>query len=120
VDFDALIRTGRWPDFEPTSTVLLEVVDTAVRTRRPGTVRIVDYHNTQVTLEADSPDGGWVVLNDIWQPWWFATIDGRSAPILQANVLFRAVEVPAGRHTIVFRFLPLSGAWQQVKARLSL
>jgi hypothetical protein len=118
-DFDALLRTGRWPDFDPTATLLLERVPTAATAprRRPGTVRIVDYANTLVTIEADSPDGGWVVLNDIWQQWWFASIDGNSAPLLKANVLFRAVQVPAGRHTVTFRFEPLRGAWAQLMER---
>jgi hypothetical protein len=117
-DFEALLRTGRWPEFDPTSTVLLEGASTSGSRRRPGTVRILDYANTSVTIEANSPDGGWVVLNDIWQQWWFAGINGNPAPMLKANVLFRAVEVPPGRHTVVFRFEPLRGAWNQLTARI--
>ena len=83
--------------------------------RRPGRARIVSYRNTEVVLEADSPDGGWVVLNDLWHPWWFAEIDGRPAEILRANVLFRAVAVPPGRHTLRFRFRPIAGAWAQLR-----
>jgi hypothetical protein len=118
-DFATLLGTGQWPEFDPTATVLLEaapLVATPAR-RRPGTVRILDYANTVVSIEADSPDGGWVVLNDIWQQWWFATIDGTPAPLLKANVLFRAVQVPAGRHTVTFRFQPLRGAWSQLLER---
>ena len=70
----------------------------------PGNVRIVSYRNTEVILEADSPDGGWVVLNDLWHPWWFAEVDGKPAEILRANVLFRAVAVPPGRHRVRFAF----------------
>ena len=77
-------------------------------------MRIVSYRNTEVILEADSPDGGWVVLNDLWHPWWFAEVDGKPAPILRANVLFRAVAVAPGRHTVRFRFRPLAGAWAQL------
>ena len=65
-------------------------------------MRIVSYRNTEVILEADSPDGGWVVLNDLWHPWWFAEVDGKPAEILRANVLFRAVAVPPGRHMVRF------------------
>jgi hypothetical protein len=74
----------------------------------------VSYHDTQVVLEADSAEGGWVVLNDPWQPWWFASIDGRPAEILRANVLFRALAVPRGRHIVRFEFRPLAGAWKQL------
>jgi hypothetical protein len=107
-DFAALLDTGNWPEVDPARTVLLETVGASSPKRRPGTARIVDCDTTVVTLDADSPDGGFVVLNDIWHRWWTVEIDGRAAPLLRANVLFRAVEVPAGRHRIVFRFRPLA------------
>jgi uncharacterized membrane protein YfhO len=44
----------------------------------------------------------------IGYPGWVAEIDRRTVPILRANVLFRAVEVPAGSHRVVFRFAPFS------------
>lgn len=76
------------------------------------------YSNTEIDIDVDSPDGGWVVLNDIWHPWWFAQLaperDGPELEILRANVLFRAVAVEAGRHRIRFEFRPLEGAWQQL------
>ena len=72
-------------------------------------MRIASYRNTEVVLEADSPDGGWVVLNDLWHPWWFAEVDGKPAEILRANVLFRAVAVPPGRHVVRFTFRPIAG-----------
>jgi hypothetical protein len=80
-------------------------------------VRILSYRNTEVAVEADSPDGGWVVLNDLWHPWWFADIDGRPADLLRANVLFRAVAVPPGRHAVRFTFRPIRGAWAQISGR---
>ena len=80
-------------------------------------MRILSYANTEVVLEADSPEGGWVVLNDVWHPWWFADIDGAPAEILRANVLFRAAAVPPGKHTLRFQFRPIAGAWCQLWAR---
>ena len=35
-------------------------------------------------------------------------MDGKRRPILRANLLFRGVEVGPGRHTVEFRFRPLS------------
>ncbi|MEQ1670022.1 MAG: hypothetical protein ABL893_04105, partial [Hyphomicrobium sp.] len=115
-DFNAISASGQWPNANPEETIVLEA-EPSGRGRKPGEVRITAYHNTHVTLEADSPDGGFVVLNDIWQPWWFAAIDGADVPMLRANVLFRAVEVPAGRHTITFTFDALKGATHQLASK---
>jgi hypothetical protein len=115
-DFARLLRDGAWPAADLRSTVLLTKVPALSATaRRPGTARIVSYRNTDVVLEADSPDGGWVVLNDLWHPWWFAEVDGRPAELLRANVLFRAVAVPPGRHQVRFLFRPIAGAWAQLR-----
>ena len=116
-DFDRLLQDGQWPDVDLKTTVLLEEAPPARTTpARPGQARIVSYRNTEIELEADSPDGGWVVLNDVWQPWWFAEVDGRPAEILRANVLFRAVAVPPGRHKVTFTFRPLAGALNQLRS----
>ena len=115
-DFTRMLADGVWPQADLRTTVLLERPPAAgTSPRRPGRVRIVSYGNTEVTLEADSPDGGWVVLNDLWHPWWFAEVDGKPAEMLRANVLFRAVAVPPGRHTVRFRFRPIAGAWTQLR-----
>ncbi len=113
VDFEALLASGQWPDADPSQTVSLQQAG-AGRAEAGGTARIQSYHNTEVVVHSDSPAGGWVVLNDVWQPWWFATVDGQPAPLLRANVLFRAVAVPPGQHTVVFKFTPLRGALVQL------
>src|SRR5262249_49817932 len=114
-DFARLLQDGRWPPVNLRSTVLLAAAPAGAPARRPGQVRILRYRNSEVIIEADSPDGGWVVLNDLWHPWWFADIDGLAAPILRANVLFRALAVAPGRHRLHFRFRPLLGAIAQLR-----
>jgi hypothetical protein len=122
-DFDTILASGSWPEFDPQTTVLLQR-DTdrqpsAAPAMRPGKARISSYGQTRIVIEVSSADGGWVVLNDIWHPWWSANIDNVSAPIERANVLFRAVAVPAGSHTIVMEFNPVAGMWHDVSDRLS-
>lgn len=111
-DFDRLLADGTWPKVDFKRTVLLDAtaLPSARGPRRPGSARIVSYHNTEIVLETTSPDGGWLVLNDVWHPWWAADVDGQRAEMLRANVLFRAVEVPPGRHRVRFEFQPLRGA----------
>lgn len=115
-DFAAILADGQWPAFDPAATVLLESEAPQMPPARPGSVKILSYANTAVRLEVDSPDGGWAVLNDVWHPWWRVTVDGVAAPMLKANVLFRAVRVPAGRHEVRFEFAPVSGAIAELLA----
>jgi hypothetical protein len=116
VDFTRLLADGAWPDVDLHTTVLLERPPPAndASPRRPGSAGIVSYHNTEVVVQADSPDGGILVLNDLWHPWWFAEVDGRPAEMLRANVLFRAVGVGPGRHTVRFTFRPLAAAFRLI------
>ena len=87
-----------------------------IATRGTGEVAITAYTNTIVEIEVSSTRGGFVVLNDLWHPWWAASLDGVVAPLLKANVLFRAVRVPHGRHIVRFTFQPLLGAMRSVRS----
>lgn len=112
-DFENMIEMGQWPQVDLTSTVLVE---DAKPQSFAGTGRalIVSYSNNEVVIDAESPGGGYVVLNDMWHPWWYADIDGQPAPVKRANVLFRAVQVPPGRHQVRLTFAPFRGAWEQL------
>ena len=69
-----------------------------------GQVEIAERQPNKVTLEADLPRPGYVVLLDRYDPNWHATIDGREAPVLRANQLFRAVYAEPGKHVVVFHY----------------
>jgi hypothetical protein len=112
-DFNRLDATG-WPAaVDPRRTVLLERAPAGIAAgiaRRPGGARIVRYANAQVDVAVDAPDGGLLLLNDVWHPWWHATLDGKPVDILRADVIFRAVALPPGRHDVRFTFDPFAGA----------
>ena len=120
-DFDGLMSTGRWPKFDPTRTLLLET-EPAEAPLRPvslnrgpaGTATIAHFENTIVDIDVTATRPGFVLLNGAWHPWWRASVDGNSVPVLKANVLFRAVQVPAGKHRIRFEFEPIAGALAEI------
>jgi hypothetical protein len=122
-DFDSMIKTGVWPQADFRDTVLLEKGNAAAPST-PGDpsqktrARILHYGNTVVRVEATASEPGWLVLHDAWHPWWTVEIDGKPANLLRANVIFRAVAIPAGRHEVTFRFKPLEGLRAFVETKL--
>ena len=63
-------------------------------------------NNLQYTIE--SKKGGVVVFAEIYYPGWTATIDGQPAELGRVNYILRALNVKAGKHTVVLDFHPTS------------
>lgn len=76
--------------------------------RLAGGVRLVAFEAERVALEVAAPRDAWLVVREAWAPDWQATVDGAPAPLARADLLFRAVRVPAGRHEVVLTHAP---AW---------
>jgi hypothetical protein len=55
-------------------------------------------------IETTTATPAMLLLNDKIEPEWHAYIDGKNVPVLRANFLMRAVQVPAGTHKVTFRF----------------
>jgi len=86
-----------------------EVVIPGVQPRLPpegiaGTCRVVRFETSRVEVEVDAASDAFVVLVDAYSPSWRATLDGAATQVHRANVAFRAVAVPAGRHSVVWSY----------------
>ncbi|MEW5720160.1 MAG: YfhO family protein, partial [Chloroflexota bacterium] len=69
-------------------------------------VEITRYQPERVEIKATTDRAGYLVLTDSWYPGWRAFVDGQPAPIYRADVIFRAVPLEPGTHTIVFEYRP--------------
>jgi hypothetical protein len=80
----------------------------AGRPGAPGTpsLRFVQDDPNDVTLEVTLSQSSVVVLRDTFDPSWAATVDGLPAAIARANGIYRGVAIPAGQHTIRFKYRP--------------
>lgn len=122
IDTEEAIDDGDLPRFDRTDTALIAMRDIGqlagdygqygdrVQTAAaPGAqVRISRYRASSVAVDVDAPRAGILVLHDPYYPGWQVTVNGVRQPLLHANLLFRGVEVPAGRSRVEFRFEPLS------------
>lgn len=67
------------------------------------------YRPNELHYKAVSANGGLAVFSEIYFPWgWTATVDGREAQVGRVNYVLRALQLPAGEHTVVFRYDPSS------------
>jgi hypothetical protein len=87
----------------------------------PDAVRFERDGMQEVTLRLNARAPGQLILGDMFYPGWKAFVDGHQTPIHAANVAFRAVAVPRGRHTVRFRYQPAVlavGLWTSVASLL--
>lgn len=68
--------------------------------------RVALYQPNRVRIEAEARSRAILVLSDVLHPGWRAMVDGRRVPMVAANVVMRAVPVPAGKHVVEMRYLP--------------
>ena len=71
-------------------------------------VKLVKYEPNNLQYTIDSKKGGVVVFAEIYYPGWMATIDGQPAELGRVNYILRALNVKAGKHTVVLDFHPTS------------
>jgi hypothetical protein len=73
-----------------------------------GDVNLVSYKANRVVLELDVDNDAFLYVSDTYYPGWRAYVDGKETKIYRANLAFRAIEVPKGKHTVVFNYVPMS------------
>jgi hypothetical protein len=95
------------PAFDPRRSVLLADAHAGGGDPMPaGEARVTSRRADVVEIEAVLARPGVLVLVEAYDPGWRVSVDGRGAPLLAANVLFRAVRLPEGRHRVRFVYRP--------------
>jgi hypothetical protein len=94
------------PGFDPSRLVILEQ-DPGISPGPPtgagsAVYRSLSEQSAEVVVNASAP--GIVLVRNVWDPGWRATVDGRDVPVLVADFLLQGVPVPAGRHTVILRY----------------
>ncbi|UOQ66699.1 YfhO family protein [Hymenobacter volaticus] len=74
----------------------------------PGsTIALTKYEPDALTYRATATADAFVVFSEIYYAdGWNAYLDGKKVPYVRANYVLRAMPLPAGTHTIEFKFEP--------------
>jgi hypothetical protein len=127
-DADTLLAQMRAETFDPLTQVARLVPESAPnrveacmptqegfreRGRVQGHVQIVTYEPHRVVMDVHAPSPGVVVLTDAWYPGWQCEVTSLAAasitPVLHpdpwlADLLFRAVSLPAGSWRVTYTY----------------
>ena len=77
-------------------------------------VEIIAYKSNRVLARVHLDRAGLIVFSDTYVPDWQATVDGKPARVLPANLFMRAVPCEAGDHLLELTYAPPAfryGAW---------
>jgi hypothetical protein len=74
-----------------------------------ATIKVTEYLNDKITYTSSSNTNQFAVFSEVYYPHgWNAYIDGQRADYIKVDYVLRGMSIPAGKHTIEFRFEPKS------------
>jgi hypothetical protein len=94
------------PDFSPEREVVLAEGPGGAAAGFVGSSHVRERRVDRLLVETEASAPGWVVTTDAWDPGWRVTVDRVPAKLDRANVGFRAVAIPEGRHQVEFVYRP--------------
>jgi hypothetical protein len=98
--------------FEPRDTVVIDKREQAKISFTPqydsaSTIRLVQHQNEKLIYQSDAAAPQFAVFSEVYYSrGWKAFIDNKEVPIVKVNYVLRGLPIPAGKHTIEFRFEP--------------
>ncbi|MGD0657669.1 MAG: YfhO family protein [Syntrophorhabdales bacterium] len=100
--------TSKEPD--PQKELILYGRKTGVKDYGPveGRAWLVACGANRIEAGYEADRDSFLYLSDTYYPGWKAYVDNKERPIYRANLAFRAIEVPKGRHDVVFAYTPRS------------
>jgi len=77
------------------------------KTDSTATIKLVAYQPNHLTYSSNNSNPGMAVFSEMYYPHgWNAYIDGELKEHFRANYVLRALQIPAGKHKIEFKFEP--------------
>lgn len=94
-------------NFDPRNMAVVEDTTKKIQSKRftgEGTISVLEYSPNRIVLKTQSLTEEYLVFLDSYYQSWQVTIDGVTSQIYPTDFAFRGVLIPAGRHTLVFKY----------------
>ncbi|MBP7273267.1 MAG: YfhO family protein [Saprospiraceae bacterium] len=117
--FVSSVQTAASPDAEIDSLTNLNAAENAIihkefasylngfTPNKNGTIQLTAYSPDKMTYTTNATSEQLAVFSEVWYPrGWNAYVDDKPVPHIRANYILRAMRIPAGQHSVEFRFEP--------------
>src|SRR6056297_498795 len=101
-------------DFDPTKTAIVDQrfsnhVADSYAIDSAASIKLTSYSPKKLEYKTKSKTKQLAVFSEVYYPaGWEASIDGEPAKHIRVNYILRALEIPAGEHSVTFEFRPQS------------
>ncbi len=87
--------------------VAKELANKVFKTDSLSAIQLTVYKPNYLKYEAQNSNDGVAVFSEIYYPkGWKVLVDGKETEMFRVNYVLRALQIPAGKHTIEFKFEP--------------
>ncbi|MFC1959712.1 YfhO family protein [Chloroflexota bacterium] len=93
-------------DFDPLQHIILASGENLDNESGDSTVTITAYSPEHIAFSITTDNDAYLLVTDAYYPGWTAQLNGEPIPIHRADLLFRAVMIPAGEHTLTMTYTP--------------
>lgn len=109
-DTQATLAALANPAFDPAAEAVVAGLLPGPLSGKIGNERaeITHYSPARSSVEAELSAPGLLLVSDMPYPGWNVYVDGSLNPLYTANLIMRAVYLPAGKHTVEFVYEPFS------------
>jgi hypothetical protein len=104
LDDDSLFRQVRKNAIKRVAIVNAENAPSKINAYSSMSVKNYTLLSNRVEVDVQAPDGGLLIFNTPYIPFWSASADGKKIKSFAANGVHTAVSVPAGAREIVLRY----------------
>ncbi|HMI77546.1 MAG TPA: YfhO family protein, partial [Ferruginibacter sp.] len=74
-----------------------------------ASIKLIENKNDEISYQFNAASNQFAVFSEIYYPHgWEAYIDGKKTAYCKTNYALRGLAIPAGKHTIEFKFDPVS------------
>lgn len=92
--------------FDPTRQAIVEgsPAVSSAPTKSEDVIDITSYRPGVIAASARFHEGHFVVVSDMFQSGWKASVDGTEVPLYRTDYILQGLNVPAGNHTITLQY----------------